>query len=425
MFSQNIAFTCDKCGREFEEEVWLMVDASERPDLVQRVVDGSIREMTCPYCGYVMGLDAPFLLFRPDEDPSIIISPSFQGDEEELFEFVEAMVPHLRARRGAAWKSEHIERFEMVPFYLLPALLSDDPNVDVRGLMNHTLSELKRLEEENPEGLEEMLAYIEHFLDPWAEEEGLEADSEDIESALVALELAKKFLEVKTWEDAKELVSEHPELLSEDVDRTFALLIKLARVEGDEDIAWDYEMHRSVLQRCREEGIDAAFDELIAEEALEFGDVGLVDNLSDEEAAFWEALRSLPYEQRMAVDEIARSSSSAEEFAARMIEQPALGMAIMKELARVTGDEKQLRKLEVVEVVDRFVETKTWPEARRLVEAHPELLSDEADEVLTEMMAFAMESGDREGRSVLREHRSVLRRSRKVGVRRAFAEKMR
>ncbi len=425
MFSQNIAFTCDKCGREFEEEVWLMVDASERPDLLQRVVDGSIREMTCPYCGFVMGLDAPFLLFRPDEDPAIIISPSLEGDEEELFEFVEAMAPLLRARRGADWKSEHVERFELVPIHLLPALLSDDPDVVVRELMNHTFSELKRLEEEDPEGLGEMLSYIEHFLGPWPKEE-LEADSEDIERALVALELAKRFLAVETWDEAKDLVREHPELLSEDVDRTFALLIKLARAEGDEDVLWDYEVHRSVLQRCREVGVDAAFDELFAAGiALDFDDAGLMDNLSDEEAAFWEALRSLPYEQRMAVDEIARSSSSAEEFAARMIEQPALGMAIMKELARVTGDEKQLRKLEVVEVVDRFVETETWPEARRLVEAHPELLSDEADEVLTEMIAFAMESGDREGRSVLREHRSVLRRSRKVGVRRAFAEKMR
>ncbi|SNB67692.1 hypothetical protein SAMN02746019_00013820, partial [Thermoflexus hugenholtzii JAD2] len=67
-----------------------------------------------------------------------------------------------------------------------------------------------------------------------------------------------------------------------------------------------------------------------------------------------------------------------------------------------------------------FLQARTWSESRRVVEEHPELLSDEADALLGQLIA-AQE--DANARRYLEERRALLRRCREVGVERAFREK--
>lgn len=49
---------CPQCGASFSAEIWLIVDAAERPDLFERVIDGAVHTVVCPN-GYVSELDAP------------------------------------------------------------------------------------------------------------------------------------------------------------------------------------------------------------------------------------------------------------------------------------------------------------------------------------------------------------------------------
>lgn len=35
-FSQTIELTCPRCGADFQAELWLIVDAAERPDLLEK-----------------------------------------------------------------------------------------------------------------------------------------------------------------------------------------------------------------------------------------------------------------------------------------------------------------------------------------------------------------------------------------------------
>ena len=74
--------------------------------------------------------------------------------------------------------------------------------------------------------------------------------------------------------------------------------------------------------------------------------------------------------------------------------------------------------------LQQFIEAETWDESRRIVEEHPELLSDEADELLGQMVDAAQAQGDENARRVFEQHRALLRRCRGVGVERAFAEKV-
>ncbi len=71
-----------------------------------------------------------------------------------------------------------------------------------------------------------------------------------------------------------------------------------------------------------------------------------------------------------------------------------------------------------------FIQADTWAESRRVVEQHPELLSDEADELLAQRVELARAQGNEDAVHLLEEHRVLLRRCREVGVARAFAEKM-
>ncbi len=64
-FSQTASLTCPQCGRAFSAEVWLIVDADERPDLAERIRAGTLHDVTCPHCGHQGQVDAPLLLLTP------------------------------------------------------------------------------------------------------------------------------------------------------------------------------------------------------------------------------------------------------------------------------------------------------------------------------------------------------------------------
>ena len=52
---------CPGCRHMFEVQVWLVVDAGERPDLRAAICDGSIAQQSCPHCGAAGSVSAPLL----------------------------------------------------------------------------------------------------------------------------------------------------------------------------------------------------------------------------------------------------------------------------------------------------------------------------------------------------------------------------
>ena len=47
-FSQSADLTCPECHRAFTAELWLIVDAAERPDLLEHIRAGTLHDVTCP-----------------------------------------------------------------------------------------------------------------------------------------------------------------------------------------------------------------------------------------------------------------------------------------------------------------------------------------------------------------------------------------
>jgi hypothetical protein len=61
-FAENAPLTCPACGRQFTGEVWMLVDAAERPDLVEELRGERLNLVECPHCSHHGPAGAPLLL---------------------------------------------------------------------------------------------------------------------------------------------------------------------------------------------------------------------------------------------------------------------------------------------------------------------------------------------------------------------------
>jgi len=82
-----------------------------------------------------------------------------------------------------------------------------------------------------------------------------------------------------------------------------------------------------------------------------------------------------------------------------------------------------LDAIQMFDVIQTLIQAETWAASQRIIEAHPELLSDEADQLLGRLVAIARQQGDAQTEDAFTEHRQLLARCRQVGVEAAFAER--
>ena len=87
-FTTTAHLTCPECGQAFQAAVWLIVDSSERPDLLEEARAGTLHSLACPHCGQVNRVAAPLLLYRPElldgrlSDTPLIFVGGTDGDAE-------------------------------------------------------------------------------------------------------------------------------------------------------------------------------------------------------------------------------------------------------------------------------------------------------------------------------------------------------
>lgn len=81
-YAQVAELTCSHCGQTFSFDVWLIVDAAERPDLVEAIMAETLHTVRCPHCGTEHPLDAP-LLFHDGALETLIFAKQEQTDAEQ------------------------------------------------------------------------------------------------------------------------------------------------------------------------------------------------------------------------------------------------------------------------------------------------------------------------------------------------------
>ncbi|MDW8146259.1 MAG: CHAT domain-containing protein [Roseiflexaceae bacterium] len=206
------SLTCPACGRTFTADLWLIVDAAARPDLIDRLRNGTLHRLACPHCGNSVDIDAPLLVYVPptaDADARLIFSPARSTSVEEDQRHAVELLTRLRNASGDAWRDEWLERITNARRELLPLALSDDLEQAVRRLAD----------------------------------------------------LLEQFINARTWDESRRILEQHPELFSPVADMLLERLSAAFRAQGDENAQRILEEHRALLRRCRKVGIEQAFAE--------------------------------------------------------------------------------------------------------------------------------------------------------------------
>lgn len=121
--AQPADLNCPRCKRPFTGEIWLILDAAERPDLLERAAQGRLHVITCPHCGFEGMLGASVLVYRPGSEPVLAYSPAHQIDEAQEQEQMYGLVSLLRQSLGADWRHEWLDEMLQVPPRALPTFL--------------------------------------------------------------------------------------------------------------------------------------------------------------------------------------------------------------------------------------------------------------------------------------------------------------
>ncbi len=218
--AQQANLSCPDCGRSFTAEIWLIVDVTERRDLLERIQAGTLHDLPCPRCRHLGQADAPLLLYRPGQTPSLLFSPAQQTTAQQDREEVQSLLDMLYAFLGRAWQDDWLENLPIIPRDMLPAFLSSDPEA--------ALSQM-----------------------------GAETSA----AALPLLAAIQQFIEADGWLESYHFVQAYQELLTEEAMELLTELVYVAQQAGDDNAQRTFAEYLVLLRRCREIGVVEAFGE--------------------------------------------------------------------------------------------------------------------------------------------------------------------
>ena len=207
--SQAAELTCSQCNKPFTADVWLIVDTAARPDLLAQIRAGTLHDMPCPHCGHPGRVDAPLLVYRPDETPVLLFSPARGTSSEQDREHAAGLVNTLKTTLGDAWQDAWVaEGLRGVPRELLPTALS--------------------------EGLDAALKQTQHQME-----------------ANPLLQAVQALLEAASPAEVLAAVQAHPALLSDEADTMLRQGMETARQMGNTEMATHIEQRCETLRQIR------------------------------------------------------------------------------------------------------------------------------------------------------------------------------
>jgi CHAT domain-containing protein/tetratricopeptide (TPR) repeat protein len=230
-YAQQLDLTCPECSSRCTAEAYLIVDITERPDLLERIRSRTLHDISCPNCDYIGQVDMPLLIFRPDDEPHILFSPAQETSQEENQQQARELIEQLMGSLGSTWQDNWLkDGLQGVQRQVLPAALSDDPQAAMHELAEKQARELERLKIEDPE------QYLQVMLNAW----------------LDAQDLAQK----------RQILEEAPELLSEQAEELLTDLLEKAQGNKDKNAEQFYQEHLDLLAACRSDGVAVVFEQL-------------------------------------------------------------------------------------------------------------------------------------------------------------------
>ena len=103
-FAQAVDLTCVGCEQPFTANIWLIVDAVERPDLVTQFATDRLNVVQCPHCGTLHPVDAPLLFHNSAAEVLFFSSQEHRAPDDgqeiarELGQFLISRIPVAERR---------------------------------------------------------------------------------------------------------------------------------------------------------------------------------------------------------------------------------------------------------------------------------------------------------------------------------------
>lgn len=231
---------------------------------------------------------------------------------------------------------------------------------------------------------------------------------------------------VKTGEYAKlkSMIEQHPELLSNEAD---ALILSLIDKQKDAHVLRALNVHRILLSRCRAEGVAATFDKLM--QPITFEELESTLQAFIRAGSGDQAKRIVERHPELLNDEVDHLMGKLIELqrSDRSVRTLAHNRDLLRR-CRAEGIEAILEYspldpsfygMEMLpHTLTEFFGARSLEELKELAEQHPELLIEEADQVLGQLIGLQT---DHRVTNILTEQRELLRRCRLDGVVGAFA----
>jgi hypothetical protein len=210
-FPRYLPTRCVKCGQSYTAELYLIVDTSERPDLIERIKANILHCAICPHCGVVMKFGMPLLVYRPGQPVPVIYSPAVEANAAQREEHAMMLLDTLRDQLGPRWSDRLASAVYQVGRDRLRVVVDCDPDL-LQGGRDPSLREA-----------------------------------------------ADQYLFCTTWEEAERAVQANPVLLRPEADIVLSDLAQGASKAGSAAFESFVLRHLEVLRQCRAIGVQGAF----------------------------------------------------------------------------------------------------------------------------------------------------------------------
>ena len=424
-YSDQSPLTCPRCGHAFEAPLWLLLDAAERPDLVAALRSGQLNVATCPACGNAEDAGAPLLYHDASARRLVFAAPEGAREYEQR-----EMLRELHTLLMSSIPEEQQQAF-LGDVQITAGLggLRSILEKDARRARNRANASVAPADTSAlPPGS------LRTFVDvPTASRSNLppfspHASSEELPPLLLGV---NALLSANDEREVEGVLAQYPDLLAADADAVLAQLADTAANQREHDVAQALGEARRLLRRLRGDA-GAAGPASAATPGNGVVGEGAGNNMGEmpQQAVF--IPDALP--TGIAPDAYAallRARSEAELLEAARAHPALLDVAADAMLAQQVdaaldlGDERTAQALEdrrevlaalrrtgagALEAAIVALFDADDPDAMAaIIDAHPVLLSDEAQQALWQLASDANARGDEESAAAAVEYRALLR----------------
>lgn len=90
-YSEQVSLDCPACGKNFEATAWMIIDADERPDLIDALRVAELNVAECPTCGNRGKIAAP-LMYHNAQLQRVLFAGDPSVPEHELRQQAQALL---------------------------------------------------------------------------------------------------------------------------------------------------------------------------------------------------------------------------------------------------------------------------------------------------------------------------------------------